>query len=180
MAANRCFDSFNATANLSARDRSLQKRDTTIYNELRRNIQQFHTANPTKKNGFKYNQTSIVNPTCDISNGDVANTSSYDLKTSIKNGAELIYPVEVSTPKYQSWCGNLYSINYLQHNVKNVVQTDASFTNIIIDPSYILFYSDCDITYENTNSPATWTNVVDLSFQSTFYAKQADNTANPC
>ncbi len=176
MANNRCFDSFNAT-NLSARERSSEKRNATIYNEIRQNIIKLNSGNPVKRNGFKYNKNSIVNTTCDISSGFVNVASSYEIRTNIKQGAEQIYPVQISTPKYQSWCGNLYSIDYSQHGVIDVVQADASFSNIVIDPSHVLFYNDCDI---NINRPEQWTYVVDLSFQSTFYARQANNTINPC
>jgi hypothetical protein len=179
MANNRCFDSFNTT-NLSARERSSEKRNTTIYNEIRENIIQLNSGNPVKRNGFKYNRNSIINTTCDISSGFVNVASSYELRNNIKQGAEQVYPVQVSTPKYQSWCGNLYSIDYLKHGVKTVVQADASFNNIVVDPSYILFYNNCDIDYENINRPEQWTIVVDLSFQSTFYARQANNSINPC
>jgi hypothetical protein len=178
MATNRCFDSFNTV--LDAGERSSQKRDTAIYNEIRKNVTTLHTGNPIKKNGFKYNQNSIINPTCDISSGYVSVAGSFELRNNIKQGAELLYPQSVSTPKYETWCGNLYAVEYTKYGVKNVVQADASFSNIIIDPSYLLFYSGCDIYYENINKPEQWTSVVDLSFQNTFYAREANNTVNKC
>ena len=47
MATNRCFDSFNTV--LDARERSQQKRDTAIYNEIRKNVVTLRTGNPIKK-----------------------------------------------------------------------------------------------------------------------------------
>jgi hypothetical protein len=178
MANNRCFNSFNQK--LSASDRSTEKRTTTIYNEVRKNVQQFHTGNPVKTNGYKYNQNSFVNATCDISGGYVDAAISYEIRADMKQGAGIIYPVQVSTPKYESWCGNLYSADYLEHGVNNVVQADASFNNIVIDPSYVLFYSDCELYYENINRPEQWTSVIDLSFQGTYYARDANDTINHC
>ena len=178
MASNRCFDSFNPK--LSASDRSSEKRTTAIYNEIRQNVINLKTANPLKTNGYKYNQNSIVNQTCDISSGFVNVAASYELRADIKQGATNIYPVQVSTPKYESWCGNLYSANYAKHGVNNVVKADASFNNIVIDPSYLLFYADCDLIYENINRPEQWTYVVDLSFQGTYFAKEANGTNNTC
>ena len=178
MATNRCFDSFNTV--LDARERSQHKRDTAIYNEIRKNVIISGTGNPIKNNGYRYNRNSIINPTCDISSGYVNVASSYEIKTNIKQGAELLYPQDVSTPKYEGWCGNLYSVNYSKHGINNVVQSDPSFSNIVIDPSYLLFYNGCDINYENINSPEQWTYAVDLSFQGTYFAKEANNTANPC
>jgi len=178
MKRNRCFKSFNTT--LDASDRSSNIRNTVLYNDIRTNVQNLNSGNPTKTNGFKYNDNSIINPTCDISSGYVEAVSSYEIKTNIKQGAELLYPPLVATPKYENWCGNLYSVDYIHHNVVSVVQSDASFTNIIIDPSHVLFYSECELNYENTNKPEVWTNVVDLSFQNTFFAKQANNSLNLC
>ena len=178
MASNRCFDSFNPK--LSASDRSAEKRSTAIYNEIRLNVEQLHTGNPVKKNGYYYNGATQVNPTCDISSGYVDVAASYELRADIKQGASLIYPAPVTTPKYESWCGNLYSENYKKHNIQNVVNTDPSFNNIIIDPSYVLFYNGCDIVYENLNRPEQWTLAVDLSFQGTYFAKAANDTENRC
>jgi hypothetical protein len=178
MASNRCFDSFNAK--LSASDRSAEKRNTTIYNEIRQNVEKLQTGNPVKKNGYKYNRNSIVNPTCDISGGYVDVASNYEIRADIKQGASQIYPVQVSTPKYESWCGNLYSENYAKHGIKSIIKADASFNNIVVDPSYVLFYADCDVVYENINRPEQWTYAVDLSFQGTYFAKAANDTNNPC
>jgi len=170
--AQRCFDSFNVV--LSSGERSSKKRNTTIYTEIQKNVQRFNTANPIKQNGFYYNKNSVINPTCDISSGLVSVAKSYELLADIKEGSSIIYPTLVSTPKYESWCGNLFSANYVKYGVGNVVQVDSS-TNIIIDPSNVLFYNECFFNY-NENRPETWTRIVDLSFQSTYFGKSANNT----
>ncbi len=175
MANTRCFDSYNAK--LSASDLSREKKQKTIYNEIQKNVQQFNTGNPVKNNGNQYNKNTRVNSSCDISSGYVEFANSYSLLNSVKQGAALVYPVQVSTPKYESWCGNLYSVDYLQHGVSNVV--DASDDNIVIDPSYVLFYDNCEAIFYNSNKPEQWTTVVDLSFQSTYFAMEANNL-NTC
>jgi hypothetical protein len=171
MANNRCFDSFNK--NLTASDQSREKRQRTIYNEIKKNIQTLNTANPVKNNGKVYNRNTQVNVTCDISSGYVEYAQDYSILSDVKEGAALVYPVQVSTPKYESWCGNLYSATYNKYGVKTVV--DASLNNIVIDPSYVLFYDTCGAIYYNVNKPEQWTSVVDLSFQTTFFAKSANN-----
>ena len=121
-----------------------------------------------------------INTTCDISNGFVDVATSYEIKKDVKQGANLLYPSQTATPKYQSWCGNLYSADYLKYNLQNPVTNDASFNNIVIDPSAVLFYDTCGSIYENTNKPEYWTRIVDLSFQETFFAKSANNTLKKC
>ena len=175
MANIRCFDSYNAK--LSASDLSSEKRQKTIFNEIQKNVQVFNTGNPVKKNGVKYNKNTSVNRSCDISGGYVETAQNYELLADVKNGAALVYPVQVSTPTYESWCGNLYSVEYLKYGVRNVVE--ASFNNIVIDPSYILFYDNCEAIYYNLNKPEKWTTVVDLSFQNTYFAMEANNI-NTC
>ena len=170
--SERCFDSFNVV--LSASERSSQKRNAVIYNEIQKNVQQLNIANPVKTNGFNYNKNSIFNPTCDISNGDVAVSKSYEMRADIKEGGNLIYPVNVSTPKYESWCGNLLSVDYVKYSIGNVAQIDSS-TNIIIDPSFLIFSNECIENYGNLSAPEDWTRIVDLSFQTTYFARAANN-----
>ena len=145
MANTRCFDSYNT--NLSASDLSREKKQKTIYNEIVKNVQQFNTGNPVKKDGYKYNKNTKVNISCDLSGGYVETAQNYELLANVKEGAGLVYPVQVSTPKYESWCGNLYSVDYSNNGVKIVVE--ASSNNIVIDPSYILFYDNCEAIYYN-------------------------------
>jgi len=174
MANNRCFDSFNTIQ--SASERSQEKRQQTIYGEIHKNIQELSTANPVKNNGLKYNSNTRINTTCDISNGFVDVATNYEMKIDVKNGANLLYPSQTATPKYQSWCGNLYSADYSKYNVQNPVSNDSSFNNIVVDPSGVLFYDTCGFT----SKPEHWTRIVDLSFQSTFFAKSANNTLKKC
>lgn len=178
MASNRCFNSFNEIVPASVL--SAEKRNKTIYGELLNNVEKLHTANPVKKNGYKYNQNSIVNPSCDISGGYVDVAINYEIRSAIKNGADAVYPKTTATPKYESWCGNLYSVNYDSHQVNSVVKADASFNNIVVDPSYLLFYNECDIVYENINKPEQWTFAVDLSFQGTYFSKTANGIIYTC
>ena len=145
MANTRCYDSFNTI--LSASELSAQKRKNSIFTEVKKNVANLNTANPVKHNGYQYNQNTHINPTCDISSGKVAFGNSYDILNAYKAGAKNIYPVQVSTPKYETWCANLYSINYTAHDISNVVQNDASFLNIVVDPSYLLFYDKCLFNY---------------------------------
>ena len=57
--------------------------------------------------------------------------------------------------------------------MNNVLNADASFNYIVIDPSNLLFYNSCNKQYK-------WTHVVDLSFQNTFYGKSSKNTSSIC
>lgn len=156
--ANRSFTTSKII--LSASERSTQKRQIAIYNELRKNVMTLNTDNPVKTDGYTYNKNSIK---CDISNGNVNVGGSYEIIADIKQGASLLYPVTVSTPKYENWCGNTYSVDYFNHGVIQVVQLiDVSLNNIIVDPSHVLFYDDCAFGYGNINRPEPWTSVVDL------------------
>jgi hypothetical protein len=174
---NRCFKSYNNI--LTASERSSEKRQQAIYTEIQKNVKQLNTANPVKKNGYKYNNNTKVNQTCDLSNGYVDFAVSYDILHDVTQGAALVYPVQVSTPKYESWCGNLYSVNYTKYNVNNIVSTDGSL-NIVIDPSNLLFYNSCSPVFDSMSRPEQWTHVVDLSFQNTYFARAANNTLNKC
>jgi hypothetical protein len=178
MANTRCYDSFNTI--LSASELSAQKRKNSIFTEVKKNVANLNTANPVKHNGYQYNQNTHINPTCDISSGKVAFGNSYDILNAYKAGAKNTYPVQVSTPKYETWCGNLYSINYSAHDISNVVQNDASFLNIVVDPSYLLFYDKCLFNYPERSRPETWTAAVDLSFQDTYFARAANNSLHVC
>ena len=168
--SNRCFTSFNPS--VSSGECSSEKRQKTIYTEILKNVQQLNNANPVKKNGEVYNRNAKINTTCDISSGYVEAASSYDMLRDITQGADLIYPNLVSTQKYESWCGILYSANYEKYNTGTLVNTSGTdvSTNIVIDPNHVLFYNTC--------RPEQWTRVVDLSFQETFFAQQANIAIN--
>ena len=120
-----------------------------------------------------------MNPSCDISGGYVDVAINYEIRSAIKNGADAVYPKTTATPKYESWCGNLYSVYYNKYGINNVVQIDSS-TNIVVDPSYLIFYDKCKDNYNSLNTPEIWTQSVDLSFQATYFAEAANNTLLNC
>jgi hypothetical protein len=169
----RCFKSYNTV--LTASERSSEKRQKAIYTELQKNITQLKNVNPVKNNGYTYNKNTKINTTCDISSGLVEFASSYGMLNDVKEG----YPQpQVSTPKYESWCGNLYSVNYAKYNVNNTVNTSGTdvSVNIVVDPSYILFYSSCSPAFDNVGRPEQWTHIVDLGFQNTYFARAANHS----
>jgi hypothetical protein len=168
---NRCFDSFNTV--LSASERATSKRNLTIYKEMYNNAIQLNTINPIKKNGFTYNKNSSLQPICDLSSGHVNSAISYELRSDIKQGSNQVYNQSTSTPKYESWCGNLYEVNYVKHGIAQVLEVSGN--NVVIDPSYVLFYNECVFNYDGNNKPEPWLNAVDLSFQQTYFAKSANN-----
>ena len=88
MAYIRAFDN-PSVFNLSSSELSIQRRDKTIYNEIKQNVSDLSNNNPTKNNGFNYSNTQI-NSTCDISGGYVEYVDNYQLKQSIINGRNLI------------------------------------------------------------------------------------------
>jgi hypothetical protein len=96
MANTRCFDSLKP--NLTAGELSDGKRKKTIFNEIRRNVQYFNTANPVKSNGKEYNSNTQVNTTCDISFGALEFAESYAVMDDVREGAALCIPVQISTP----------------------------------------------------------------------------------
>jgi hypothetical protein len=75
--------------NLSASDLAQRRRNKTIYNEIKQNVETLNTNNPQKTNGYKYS-TVKTNITCDISGGHIDYVDNYELKTSISNGRDLI------------------------------------------------------------------------------------------
>ena len=157
---NQCFNT--GKPQLTASERSAEKRKVAIYNEIKENVKNLQTANPLKKNGFTYNQNTKQNPSCDISNGLVNYAGNYTLLADLKQGAQLLYPLNVSTPKYESWCGSKYSVDYAKHGIQSVVQVDGSYN--IIDPSHVLFYDKCAFIFSNDNRPEPWSYIVDISF----------------
>ena len=96
MANIRCFDS--SKPNLTASELSRGKKKKIIYNEIRENVKEFNTANPTKQNGKEYNSQTIVNTTCDISFGSLEYAESYAVLDDIREGAGLCNPVIITTP----------------------------------------------------------------------------------
>jgi len=93
--ADRCFD--RVKPKLSSSDLAIEKRQKTIYNEIRKNVQQLNTGNPVKNNGSTYNFNTIINSTCDISYGIIEVAESYALRDDVKQGALLCNPIQVHT-----------------------------------------------------------------------------------
>lgn len=88
MAYIRAFDNLSVL-NLSSSDLSIRRRDKTIFNEIRQNVDNLNTHRPVKENGYKYNNVNY-NITCDISGGSLTYADNYEIKNSISNGRNLI------------------------------------------------------------------------------------------
>lgn len=185
MAVNRCFDTFNK--NKSSSDYANIRRQKTLYIEINKNINCLNTGNPVKRDSFNYNNNFGIISSSDESkyNSCLATAKSYDLLLDITKGKNLVNSHCGNTdsvaipPKYDSWSGNLFSVNYKDNSVDNVVNTqnatDPSYN--IVDPSYSLFYNDyknneCPLT-ELSGYPPNWLKVVDISFNNTSYYKEA-------
>ena len=88
MAYIRAFDNLSVL-NLSSSDLSIRRRDKTIFNEIRQNVDNLNTHRPVKENGYKYNNVNY-NITCDISGGSLIYADNYEIKNRISNGRNLI------------------------------------------------------------------------------------------
>jgi hypothetical protein len=91
MAYIRAFDN-PSILKLSSSDLSIRRRDKTIFNEIRQNVDNLITNNPVKENGYTYSNVKI-NVTCDISGGSVEYVDTYEKKSSISNGRNVINEV---------------------------------------------------------------------------------------
>jgi len=171
--ANKCFDSYAPI--LSSTDFTLQQKQKNIYATVFNDSTLKGTCNPTKLNHSTYNNTiSLIGGTQCLNSAQ-----SYDILSDYNAGQVLLQPPVVPV-KYDSWAGSLYSVNYSEHNVDSVVYaTDASWNNVVTDPSYALFYDKCDFYYDEINRPESWMHVVDISFNATDFYKQATNTFVP-
>lgn len=173
MAANKCFDSY--TPVLSSTDYTLQQKQKNIYATVFNDSTLLGTGNPVKKNKSTYNNSISLMGGSEC----LSAAQSYDLLSNYTAGQELLQPTAVPV-KYASWAGSLYSVNYAEHGVDSVVYaTDPSWNNAVTDPSYVLFYDQCFANYDELNRPETWLHVVDVSFNSTDFYKQATNTFVP-
>jgi hypothetical protein len=168
---NQCFDSFKPI--LSARELSDNKRNATIYGNVVSNVTLTGNANPIKTNHYQYNNRISLKP------GSCLNSAaSYEVLRDYEAGKRLLTEPpqgRVNTPKYENWCGNLYYVNYQQEGLGTVVKVvDAS--NIVVDPSNLLFYAPCQEFYPNVEGPAVWTQKAELDFTETYYAQAANGT----
>jgi len=187
MATNRCFTTF--TPNQFASDYLNTTRQKTLFQEVNHNIIKLNTANPKKTNGFRYNSNFSVTPADAV--GDVSclvSAHNHRLFMDISKGQTIaknqsincnsIDPAQkMDAPVFDAWSGNLYSVNYMENNVKNVVDfitaptPDPSYC--IVDPSHVLFYDSCPLT-DRSGFPPEWFSVVDISFNNTEYYTEAN------
>jgi hypothetical protein len=183
--ANRCFDSPNNL--FTAQDYTRQQKQKSIFSAILNNQTIFDTANPVKLNNKQYNDNvSLLTATSSESSSESSSwycvnaAKSYDVLNDYLNGLQLLQPQQPTTVKYESWAGNLYSVDYVKHNVTSVVSnTMADWSDVVTDPSYSLFYEDCFFEFDQLNRPESWLKVVDISFNETIYYKQATNTFVP-
>lgn len=146
MANTRCFDSYNAS--LSASDLSREKKQKTIFNELRKNVQQFNTGNPVKKDGAKYNKTTKVNSTCDISGGYVEFAESYVILDNVSKGAALCIPPTpihtqvdtIQTTLCSNLCSNTFGDGFQDTGGKSVDNQYVVISGVTIVNSKLSVY----------------------------------------
>jgi hypothetical protein len=186
MAANRCFTTF--TPNQFASDYLNTTRQKTLFKEVNNNIIKLNTANPKKKNGFRYNRNFSVTPAGQVS--CLVSAQNHQLFMDISKGQAIaknqsincntIDPTQkMDAPVFDAWSGNLYSVNYTENNVKNIVEfvvppvATADPSYCIVDPSHVLFYDSCHLT-DLTGFPPQWFSVVDISFNNTAYYTEAN------
>jgi hypothetical protein len=130
MANTRCFDSYNAS--LSASDLSREKKQKTIFNEMLKNVQQFNTGDPVKNNGAKYNKSTKVNSSCDISGGHVEFAQSYVILDNVDKGAALCLPQPIPVETIQSTpCSNLCS-NTFDDGFQDIGGGSGDGQNVVI------------------------------------------------
>jgi hypothetical protein len=189
MAANRCFTTF--TPNQFASDYLNTTRHKTLFKYFNSNIIKLNTANPKKKNGFRYNSNFRVTPTdIDGKVSCLAAAKNHQLLMDISKGQTItknqsincntIDPKQkMDAPIFDACSGNLYSVNYAEYNVNNVVEfivpttATADPSYCIVDPSHLLFYDSCHLT-DLTGFPPQWFSVVDISFNATEYYTEAN------
>jgi len=187
MAVNRCFTTF--TPNQFASDYLNMTRQKTLFKEVNNNINKLNSANPKKKNGFRYNSNFSVTPAdaSQSSSGCLASAKNHQLLMDISKGQTINKNQQINcntfnpdqkmnAPLFDAWSGNLYAMNYAAHNlVEFIVPSTASAepTYCIVDPSHVLFYESCPLT-ELTGYPPEWVGLVDISFNNTNYFTEAN------
>uniref|UniRef100_A0A6C0II60 Uncharacterized protein n=1 Tax=viral metagenome TaxID=1070528 RepID=A0A6C0II60_9ZZZZ len=183
MAINRCFDTFIPVTNAS--DYLNTTRQKTLFNEVNNNVNRFNTANPKKLNGSTYNKNFSVSQTNNVEGvkGCLVFANNYQLLLDITKGETIVTNQNIScdgntnermnAPVFDAWSGNLYSVNYAQHDVGNILQYDQTNCIYDVDPDHLLFYNSCPLT-DLTDYPPEWFNVVDISFNNTAYYIEAN------
>ena len=181
MAVNRCFDTF--FPNTFSSDYTNISRQKTVFNEVNDNIIKLGTANPQKKNGFTYNSNfGVRSGGGEDKVGCLAFAKNHQLLLDITKGKTIMKNQNISCPDninpdqkmdapvFDAWSGNLYSVNYTEHGVNNIVEFVAGTTPSfrIVDPSHMLFYDSCPLT-DQIGYPPQWFSVVDISFNNTNY-----------
>ena len=194
MASNRCFDTF--IPNTTASDYVNTTRQKTLFKDVNDNVTRFSTANPKKKNGSTYNKNFSVRETKNVSGvqGCLAVAKDYQLLLDITKGESIINKGCASNigqhtmdaPVFNSWSGNLYSVNYSKHGVETILGYDQANCVYYVDPFNYLFYEGCAFNGEFNNAydanpltditgyPPEWFNVVDISFKDTHYYIEAN------
>jgi hypothetical protein len=197
MASNRCFDTF--IPNTSASDYVNTTRQKTLFNDVNYNVNRFSTANPKKTNGYTYNNNFSVRETNNLSGiqGCLASAKDYKLLLDITKGESIIANNNISCQPntgdnemyasvFDSWSGNLYSVNYLQNGADNILGYDVNNDIYYVDPLNYLFYDGCSFNVDFNNAydanpltdttgyPPEWFNVVDISFKNTDYYVEAN------
>jgi len=193
MAVNRCFDTFNP--NTTANDYVNTTRQKTLFTDVNYNVTRFSTANPTKKNGFTYNNNFSVRTANNVQGvqGCLASVKDYQLLLDISKGETILAnqsrgcvrthepePQKMAAPVFDAWSGNLYSVDYAKHGVDVIYAINGANAGAIagdnvyhIDPSLQLFYEACPLT-DLMGYPPEWFEVVDISFNNTNYFIEAN------
>jgi hypothetical protein len=179
---NRCFDTF--TPNMSAKDNTNVRRQQTLFNDVNNNIITLNNANPKKINGFRYNSNfGVRSAESDLGNNAcLAFANSYDLLLDITKGKTIetnknincpgnLDPKQtMDAPVFDAWSGNLYSVNYTEHGVNEVLRYDPKNRVYQVDPLNELFYDPCP----ESGKPPEWFHSVDISFNNTDYYIEAN------
>ena len=187
MSANRCFGSSNKS-NSTSSDYTIANKQKTIFTGI---VNQVNSPTKfVKSNGQSYNKNFKIN-NCN----ELTSSKSYDLLLDVTKGRRIANPLlptsngtTIGTSSNEAWSGNLYSINYNNKGIDNVVDTsynagndntiifpmtqtaidaDSSwnglYPGVMIDPSYQLFYDACSLRNNNGNGNVWRNNLVDMS-----------------
>ena len=187
MSANRCFGSSNKS-NSTSSDYTIANKQKTIFTGI---VNQVNSPTKfVKSNGQSYNKNFGIN-NCN----ELTSSKSYDLLLDVTKGRRIANPLlptsngaTIGTSSNEAWSGNLYSINYNNKGINNVVDTsynagndntiifpmtqtaidaDSSwnglYPGVMIDPTYQLFYDACSLRNNNGNGNVWRNNLVDMS-----------------